>query len=645
VGPQIPPPDWSGYANGTAQPPTQCQQTGLPIDTLGLGARNSVTTFAPDFEAPRAWRASLGVSKRFFTRVNFSLDATYARGVALFGVTDLNLNTKPAFNLTNERNRPVYVPPSAIDPGTGAAVFGASRLYPQYGQVLSLNSNLQSETKQVTASANGVTDGGLIYSLAYTFSSVQDQSSFAGGSAAYGFASPTTAGNPNVQPWGTSDLERQHQFVGTMTFPISPLVELTAVAQLNSGAPYSPLVNGDVNGDGVARNDRAFIFNPSTPLLAPGVAAGMRTLLDEGGSVSSCLHSQLGEIAARNSCFGPWSTSLNWQLNIRPAAAGLDRRLTISFLVLNTLTGLDLLVHGPNHLAGWGQPASPDPVLLSVTGFNQSTLQYSYAVNTHFGQAGSQQAYGQPFLFVLSARYNVGPADAVQQLRGFMGAGGGGGNRGAGGAGAGAASAPSAQSLADDIADRFVQRIPNPFDQLLDLKDSLALTPDQISNLKGSSQVFHIRVDSLGNAIRAQLKQLGANIDATSMFTVMRKQNAAVRDVMRKAVDEAQTELTAEQWAKVPDTIKVPRNGGAGGGGQRGGGGGGAPASGAPAPATAPAAAPVGGAPAPTAPAPTTPAPTTPAPTTPAPTAPAGGPPAMEAPGAGAPAGGPPSQR
>jgi hypothetical protein len=262
-------------------------------------------------------------------------------------------------------------------------------------------------------------------------------------------------------------------------------------------------------------------------------------------------------------------------LNIRPATAGLDRRLTISILVLNTLTGLDLLVHGPNHLAGWGQPAAPDPVLLTITGFNPATLQYNYAVNTHFGQPSSLQTYGQPFLFALSARYAVGPADAVQQLRGFMGAGGRGGGGGGGAAGgAGAPAAPSAQSLADDIADRFVQRIPNPFDQILDLKDSLSLTTDQVSHLQGSSQVFHIRIDSLANSIRAQLKNLGANIDATSMFTVMRKQNVAVRDVMRKAIEEAQGELTTDQWAKVPDSIKAPRTGGGGGGGQRGGNGG-----------------------------------------------------------------------
>ena len=265
----------------------------------------------------------------------------------------------PQFRLANENNRPVYVSPTALDPGTGASAFGSSRLHPQFGQVLSLNSNLQSDTRQVTASANGFTDRGILYSLAYTYSRVRDQSSFSGGSAVYGFASPTTAANPNVQPFGTSDLQREHQIVGTFTYPLTPLVEITAIAQVNSGAPYSPIVNGDVNGDGVSRNDRAFVFDPGNPLTDPSVASAMRTLLTTGpGRIQDCLSSQLGQVAARNSCFGPWTESLNWQVNIRPNALGLDRRLTISVQLLNTLTGLDLLFHGPNHSARLGTARS-----------------------------------------------------------------------------------------------------------------------------------------------------------------------------------------------------------------------------------------------------------------------------------------------
>jgi hypothetical protein len=386
-----------------------------------------------------------------------------------------------------------------------------------------------------------------------------------------------------VQPFGTSDLQREDQFVGTLTYPVTPLIEITAIAQLSSGTPFSPIVNGDVNGDGSSRNDRAFIFNPSNPLTDPAVASAMRTLLTTGpGRIQDCLQSQLGEVAARNSCFGPWTTSLNWQVNIRPATAGLDRRLTISIQLINTLTGLDLLFHGPNHLEGWGQPAAPDPTLLSITGFNSGTDSYKYVVNTHFGRPSAGQAYGQPFEFVIGGRLNVGPGDAEQQLRGFLGGGGrgggGGGNTpGGGGGGAAAAAADQKQSLPDQISQRFAARLPNPFDEIIALKDTLGLSPDQENQLQASSQVFKIRVDSLTATVRADLAKLGANIDATTMFGIMRRQFGVVRTIMVAAVAEAKGELTADQWDKVPDSIKGAGTRGQGGGRGGGGGGGGRP--------------------------------------------------------------------
>ena len=326
--------------------------------------------------------------------------------------------------------------PTAIDPGTGAAAFGASRLHPQYGQVLSLNSNLQSDTRQVTASANGFTDRGILYSLAYTYSRVRDQSSFSGGSAVYGFASPTTAGNPNVQPFGTSDLQREHQFVGTFTYPVTPLVELTAIAQVNSGAPYSPIVNGDVNGDGVSRNDRAFVFDPGNPLTDPSVASAMRTLLDHG----SRPHSGLSPVAARP---GRLSQQLLRSLDGVAELAGEHPAERIGArppphdlrAVAEHTDRTRSAVPRPEPSRRAGD--SPPHLIRhcsSITGFNPGTNEYKYVVNTHFGRASSYQAYGQPFLFVIGGRLNVGPGDAEQQLRGFLGGGG----RGGGGGGPGA---------------------------------------------------------------------------------------------------------------------------------------------------------------------------------------------------------------
>src|SRR6266516_4491847 len=82
---------------------------------------------------------------------------------------------------------------------------------------------------------------------------------------------------PLVRGWATSDLERRHAFFATVTLPIASALELGAIGRLTSGAPFTPVVGSDINGDG-ARNDRAFIFVPAT---APDTVVGnaMRTLI------------------------------------------------------------------------------------------------------------------------------------------------------------------------------------------------------------------------------------------------------------------------------------------------------------------------------------------------------------------------------
>jgi hypothetical protein len=77
----------------------------------------------------------------------------------------------------------------------------------------------------------------------------------------------------------------------------------------------------------------------------------MSRLLSSGaGATRECLRKQLGRIAERNSCAGPWVPSLDLQFNFRPAQLGLDGRLTISVLALNVLAGLDRLLHSTGKL-------------------------------------------------------------------------------------------------------------------------------------------------------------------------------------------------------------------------------------------------------------------------------------------------------
>ena len=148
--------------------------------------------------------------------------------------------------------------------------------------------------------------------------------------------------------------------------------------------PYTPLVSGDINGDGYS-NDRAFVFDPART-ANPVLAASMQSLLNSAsGNARDCLQKQLGLLAERNSCQGPWISQANLSFSLNPLKFRMPQRATLSFQVCNPLGAADLLLHGDGKLRGWGQFAFPDPNLLVVRGFDPQTQRYTYDVNQRFG--------------------------------------------------------------------------------------------------------------------------------------------------------------------------------------------------------------------------------------------------------------------
>lgn len=94
---------------------------------------------------------------------------------------------------------------------------------------------------------------------------------------------------------------------------------------------------------------------------------------------------------------------------------------------MNTLTGLDQLLHGSDNLRGWGQPSFPDRTLLYVRGFDQATETYRYQVNEHFGAPnGTRDAFRIPFQIAIQGRLALGTDPARQQFNNAVGRGPGG---------------------------------------------------------------------------------------------------------------------------------------------------------------------------------------------------------------------------
>ncbi len=549
VGSAVPVPDWSSYLQNAGTIPSDCVDT---VTTVAITPHPNVTVFDPGFTAPRAWRASLGVQRPILGTFSLSVDASYARGVSQYGFRDLNLVATPYFTLPSEGNRPVYVPLGAVVPTTGALSSADSRADPRFGQVLEIGSGLESDTKQLTVGFGGVTGRGASFRVSYTYSRARDQSSLSGGGASQGFAAPTTAGNPNVPEWATSSFERRHSVLATITYPVTAALEVTSIARLSSGAPFTPLVGSDINGDG-ARNDRAFIFNPATA-TDPAVASAMQALLAGAPSaVRDCLASQLGAIAARNSCTGPWQPSLDFQLNWRPAWFGLDRRLTISVLTVNLLGGLDDLLHGAGNLHGWGAATAPDPVLLYVRGFDPATQAFEYTVNGRFGSTVSaNNGIVAPFQIGFQAHFTIGPDPVRNRLRSAFGS-----RRGGGGGGGGDAGGPGGAG-APDFAARFAQVMPNQVAAILALKDSLHLTDDQVTRLQAISDSLDAENRVLSDSLRAQIERAGDRPDPTVLFARIRPKLAQGREQSRRALEQARQILTPDQWSLLPERIRAP---------------------------------------------------------------------------------------
>ena len=543
VGPAVPTPVWPSYFGNPATIPTTCSGTGGP--TLGSSAPN-VAVFDDKFGAPRVWRASFAFGKRVFTTYGIGIDAMYALGQNNPGATDLNLVSAPAFTLSD--GRPVYSQKAAIVPASGATAIAASRTNTAFGTAFALGSNVHSRTTQITTQLTG---GGkalgsmtiAFFSVAYTFMRATDETN------GYPFANSfaTTAGDPRKIEWGTSDLERRHNVIATSLLIFPHSLELSLIARALSGTRYTPMVNGDINGDGI-RNDRAKIPDPNSVTLAqylsdPVMLAMTRVLNNADRRSRSCLFREIGKIASRNQCTTPWMPGLDLQVNWRPAGAKLDRRVTFSLVAQNTLAGADQLLHGSSKMKGWGQPVFPDRFLLNVTGFDAATNSFRYSVNEHFGSpSGASNPFRLPFQLGLQVHAQLGTDPQREALKSVFGTADG--------------KPPSVADLKKRIATNF----PLPVKMTLAAADTLHLdlTDAQLVRLKALNDSMNTAADTIVGSIAQILSKAGPNPDPGSIAPKLQRLQTQALNVIQQSAVQLKAVLTPEQWAKLPDRIRFP---------------------------------------------------------------------------------------
>jgi len=528
TGPAVPIPNWNAYATDASSVPTQCADgTG---GTLFSNTAPNVTLFARNWRPQRSVRANTSwngsiLDARFMTNV----DATYSFNLNQQRSVDLNFSPIERFTLAGE-GRPVYVQQASIEPVTGSIASRDARVTQDFSRVSEVRSDLESRTAQLTLRVSPIPRGPVrfTWSAAYTYSYGREQVS--------GFSS--TATNPLDVFWSRSS-QGPHSFNYNLGYNLLDAVRINWSGVFRSGNAYTPVVAGDINGDGYF-NDRAFIY--SSTAADPAVADGMRQLLANAPSASrECLDKQMGKIASRNSCHGPWSSTASLSISLDRAKFRMPQRANVQFSLSNPIGAADLAVNGSGHLKGWGQSVSPDPSLLYVRGFDATTGRFKYEVNQRFGATRPDLVIlRQPVVLTTSMKFDFGAMRERQTLSQQLGIG---------------RTLPGTRYPEALFRSVGVNSVNNPMSVILRQQDSLHLTAVQADSIAAMNRRYNYRSDSLWAPVSRYFASLPEKYHEDEAFDRYRRARHAQIDMLMKVVPVLNQLLTADQKRKLPQLV------------------------------------------------------------------------------------------
>lgn len=493
--------------------------------SLFANSAPGVTLFASDYRQEASWRTNLSwngliLGNRFF----FNANGQYSLNLHQPDAADLNFRSQSQFALANEGGRRVYVAPSSIDAASGLIASRDARLTPSFNAVSQQRSDLRSESGQLTVNISPfyIMQRNLTWSLGYSYLYLNQQYR--------GFSN--TAGDPRAINWNTGASPR-HDLSYTLNWNAWNVVSFQWNGRLTSGQRFTPMIAGDVNGDGRS-NDRAFIFAPGAGTDA-ALSAGIQQLLDGGSPAArACLRRQMGTLADRNSCVGPWTagnTSLRITLN--PNRIRLPQRTSLSFTLSNPLAAADLMLHGEQKLKGWGQVPFVDQSLLYVRGFDAASGKYRYDVNQRFGATAVQQVTSRsPAILTMQMRVDLAPTRDWQNLSQQLARG---------------RTRVGVKMTEGQVRQMSPQLFPNVMARLLQVGEQIHLTRMQADSLATMSRRYTRLVDSAWTPAAKYLAALPKEYDRSEAQQRMVSARVAVVSYLIEAVPNVRKMLTKGQ--------------------------------------------------------------------------------------------------
>jgi outer membrane receptor protein involved in Fe transport len=277
--------------------PLDCKGgTGTPL-TPPAG---EIDFFDPKTKYPQNLRFALGLDRRLPFGIVGTVDLLYTQDINGWYTTDENLRVVG----TSGEGRTLY---GTFDPVTGAST--PTRLdTTNFTQAIKVSN--KNGGKVYSATLQLQKQFGEIYALSvgYTYSRSYDLISFTSSQALSNFQFEPIDGdiqNRNVRP---SAFDRPHKITvtGTASLPYGFGVGFTYTGA--SGTPYTWVVSGDANGDGLTSNDLVFV--PSDPsqitLKDPTQYDALQTFINS----QDCLRNARGGLIQRGACRNSWNSEI-----------------------------------------------------------------------------------------------------------------------------------------------------------------------------------------------------------------------------------------------------------------------------------------------------------------------------------------------
>jgi len=255
--------------------------SGIPGVPSGFDPRDVpsyTNVISPDFRVPTTWKASAAY-QRTLGPVSLGTSVHYSRTSNNFQYYDRNMLEEPYFTI--EGGRPVWVPPSTIPVNSGRTNVNDSRTSERVGRVLELVGDTELEQRSLVLTGSWRLPRNALVDAAFTWNDSEDNSSFNCCIARTSVFTPQK-GNPRdlSGSWGPSDNDFRYQATLSAVLPRVWGFQLSGLYIGQTGRPISGVISGGVNGDDIANNDLAFVFDPDDPATPPAIAQGMRRVLE-----------------------------------------------------------------------------------------------------------------------------------------------------------------------------------------------------------------------------------------------------------------------------------------------------------------------------------------------------------------------------